>query len=437
MPKFPHLRVSVAESLSAIAPDQWNACANPQIESDFNQMAPTIESNSHLVDSNRPLESIYETIESHSQGERYNPFISYAFLRALEVSGSVGHGTGWTPAYLVLDDDSGILQAAAPSYVKSHSMGEYVFDQGWARAYEQAGGHYYPKLQVSVPFTPATGRRLLTRKPALVAPLIEGLRSLRASLKASSIHATFLPEPEADALGEAGFLRRTDQQFHFFNRGYADFEAFLAALSSRKRKMIKRERAQALSPGISIEWLTGKDIQPQHWDAFFAFYMDTGARKWGRPYLTRRFFDEIGTTMPQDILLIMAKRDGKYIAGAINFIGKDALYGRNWGALEHHPFLHFEVCYYQAIEFALSRGLKRVEAGAQGEHKLARGYEPVITHSAHDIADMRFRRAVADYLEAERAQTDEHVAILGEHTPFRRSDHAPAHALSEQDMDEE
>ena len=368
--------------------------------------------------------------ESISQPGAYNPFISHEFLLSLERSGSVGPGTGWQPVHIVLKDETGTLQAAAPLYLKAHSMGEYVFDQGWAEAYERAGGAYYPKLQMSVPFTPATGPRLLLRNEAHAPALIDAVLGLRAALQASSVHATFLPKHQWNRLGEAGFLQRTDQQFHFFNEGYETFDDFLAALSSRKRKMIRHERKAALSAGVTIEWLTGADIQAQHWDAFFAFYMDTGARKWGRPYLTRKFFQEIGQAMPQDILLVMAKRDGKYIAGAINFIGSDALYGRNWGALEHHPFLHFEVCYYQAIEFAIARKLARVEAGAQGEHKLARGYKPVITYSAHEIADPRLKRAVADYLVQERAAVAEHAQILGQYTPFRRSD-------SEREMDGE
>jgi uncharacterized protein len=390
----------VLQSLKDIAAEHWDACANPT------------------------------STDSNLSQNSYNPFISHGFLSALERSGSVGRGTGWQPVHILLKDQSGILQAAAPLYVKSHSMGEYVFDQGWADAYERAGGVYYPKLQMSVPFTPATGPRLLLRDPAHAPALIAGVENLRNELNASSVHATFLPQHQWNLLGEAGFLQRTDQQFHFFNENYSSFDDFLAALSSRKRKMIRHERKAALSAGITIEWLTGTDIQAHHWDAFFAFYIDTGARKWGRPYLTRAFFNEIGTCMPQDILLVMAKRDGHYIAGAINFIGGDALYGRNWGALEHHSFLHFEVCYYQAIEFAITHKLARVEAGAQGEHKLARGYKPVITYSAHEIADPRLKHAVADYLVQERAAVTENAAILGQYTPFRRAE-------SEREMDGE
>jgi uncharacterized protein len=301
-----------------------------------------------------------------------------------------------------------------------------VFDHGWADAYERAGGSYYPKLQVAVPFTPVTGRRLLVRpgatSAAALAGLREGMEALRRGIEASSIHATFLTKPEWDELGAAGWLQRNDQQFHFDNIGYADFEAFLGALASRKRKMIRRERKDAIAADITIEWVTGPDITEAHWDAFFAFYMDTGSRKWGRPYLNRKFFSLVGEALADRILLVMAKRAGRYIAGAINFIGDDALYGRNWGAIEEHPFLHFEVCYYQAIDFAIQRGLKRVEAGAQGEHKLARGYRAVPTYSAHRIADPRLARAVDDYLERERAYVAEAIEAYGEMAPYRQAE---------------
>jgi len=361
-----------------------------------------------------------------SAGGAYNPFISYDFLDALESSGSATGRTGWTPRHLLLTDPSGRLTAAMPAYLKSHSMGEYVFDHGWAEALERAGGRYYPKLQASVPFTPATGPRLLVlpgsdadaRRHALAAAAVDLARQSRAS----SVHATFLPEPEARLLGEQGWLLRTDQQFHFENPGYRDFSEFLAALASRKRKTLRRERQEALADGISIEHLTGTGITEAAWDAFFAFYMDTGNRKWGRPYLNRRFFSLIGERMADRILLIMARRDGRYIAGALNFIGSDTLFGRYWGAVEHHPFLHFEVCYYQAIDWALAHGLKRVEAGAQGEHKLARGYLPATTWSAHWIADPRFRAAVAAYLEREREMRELEKAELEEHAPYRHSD---------------
>ncbi len=324
---------------------------------------------------------------------------------------------------MLVEDAGGRLAAAAPTYLKSHSRGEYVFDFGWADAYQRSGVEYYPKLQVAVPFTPVTGRRLLVapgQGEAARRTLIAGLRALREKTDASSIHVTFPTKADWNALGAAGFLQRTDQQFHFLNRGYSDFDAFLNDLASRKRKMIRRERKEALTNGIEIEALTGPDITEEHWDAFFQFYLDTGARKWGTPYLTRAFFSAVGASMADSILLVMAKRAGRYIAGAINFLGRDALYGRNWGAIEDHPFLHFEVCYYQAIEFAIARKLARVEAGAQGEHKLARGYGPVATYSAHEIADPRFATAIDAYLQKERIHADMALEQLAEMTPFRK-----------------
>lgn len=355
-----------------------------------------------------------------------NPFVSYAFLHALEVSGCTGARTGWSPAHVLVEKADGELLAAAPCYLKTHSQGEYVFDHGWADAFERAGGQYYPKLQVSAPFSPVTGPRLLVKAGADTATveqaLIKGLRLVRDRAGASSVHITFSTEREWKALGDQGFLQRLDQQFHWKNAQYASFEAFLETLASRKRKNIRKERASALNNGISVERLTGADITEAHWDAFFAFYVDTSNRKWGRPYLNRRFFFEIGQSMADQIVLIMAKRAGKYIAGAINFIGNNVLFGRNWGCIEDHPFLHFEVCYYQAIDFAIERGLGCVEAGAQGEHKLARGYMPTTTYSAHDIADPQLRRAISDYLERERL----HVAAMHEtltaEGPYRQSD---------------
>ncbi|KQP51307.1 GNAT family N-acetyltransferase [Methylobacterium sp. Leaf108] len=356
--------------------------------------------------------------------ETHNPFVSHAFLSALEDSGCVSRRTGWLPLHVSVEQE-GTLLGVVPCYLKSHSQGEYVFDHGWADAYERAGGSYYPKLQVSVPFTPVTGPRFLIapgQDPDLArAALVAGLRALRQETEASSIHVTFMQEGEWEAAGALGFLQRVDQQFHWDNAGYADFEDFLGALASRKRKAIRRERRDALANGITIEHLTGAALTEAVWDAFYDFYVDTGARKWGRPYLNRRFFALIGERMPERILLVMAKREGRYIAGAINLIGDVALYGRNWGCAEDHPFLHFEVCYYQAIDFALARGLKRVEAGAQGEHKLARGYRPVLMHSAHDIADPALRRAVADYLVRERDHVAEAADVLGTMTPFRRA----------------
>ena len=308
--------------------------------------------------------------------------------------------------------------------MKSHSKGEYVFDQGWADAFERAGGDYYPKLQISVPFTPVTGPRLLVRPgPSareIFGVLADAVAEITTGNNLSSAHITFLPEQDWEALGKRGFLQRTDQQFHWENSSYATFEDFLAALSSRKRKTIRRERKEALATGIEIAWLTGSDLTEEVWDAFFAFYMDTGSRKWGRPYLTREFFSIIGATMADRILLVMAKRTGRWIAGAINFIGGDALYGRNWGAVEHHPFLHFELCYYQAIDYAIAHKLKRVEAGAQGEHKLARGYLPHTTYSAHFIANPGLRRAIAEYLARERAYVEAAGEELAAAAPFRK-----------------
>jgi predicted N-acyltransferase len=363
---------------------------------------------------------------SKTMSAAYNPFLSHAYLSALEESGSATAKTGWLGHHLLLEHADGSLAGAVPAYLKSHSQGEYVFDHGWADAFERAGGQYYPKLQCTVPFTPATGPRLLTgvdADPALFKPLLaSGIRQVTEKLGASSAHVTFLPESEAAILEDEGFLRRTDQQFHFINHGYRDHSDFLDALASRKRKALKKERRAALENGISIEWLTGRDLTEDIWDQFFVFYMDTGGRKWGRPYLNRAFYSLIGERMADDILLVMAKREGRYVAGAINFIGSDALYGRHWGCIEDHPFLHFEVCYHQAIDFALSKGLSRVEAGAQGEHKLARGYVPVTTHSAHYIAHAGLRRAIADYLKREREDVEEAGEYLDGHSPFRKGE---------------
>jgi uncharacterized protein len=379
----------VTTSLSKVEPSAWDACAN----------------------------------SGRDTAERHNPFVSHAFLSALERSGSVGAKTGWTPAYTLIEDSAGGLQAAAPAYVKAHSLGEYVFDQGFADAYQRAGGRYYPKLQVAVPFTPATGRRLLLGKDApdsARTALVDALRALRKSIGASSLHVTFPTQAEADALANEGFLLRTGEQFHFLNEGYRDFDDFLERLSSRKRKTIRRERRDALGPDLTIEPLVGSDISQKHWDAFFAFYMHTGARKWGRPYLTRAFFDEVGATMADRILLVMVRKGADYIAGAINFLGDDAVYGRHWGALEDRPFLHFEVCYHQAIDYAIRHGFKRVEAGAQGDHKLARGYRPVATYSVHEFADPRLQEAVADYLTREREAVAANIEDYEEALPFRR-----------------
>jgi uncharacterized protein len=365
----------------------------------------------------------WETLPGTKRGEPgYNPFISHAYLSAMEQSGSATAKTGWAPRHLRMENSSGKLIGAVPCYAKSHSQGEYVFDHGWADAYARAGGNYYPKLQATVPFTPATGPRLLAASPELKELLGQGLTGICAQTDSSSVHVTFAGQNDVDLLEADGWLHRTDQQFHFIDRGYSDFTGFLASLASRKRKDLRKEREKALENGISVEWLTGNLITEEALDAFFQFYIDTGNRKWGRPYLTKAFFTAVSQTMADDVLLIMAKRNGRYVAGAINFIGDDALYGRHWGAIENHPFLHFEICYYQAIDFALSRGLTRVEAGAQGEHKLARGYEPVTTHSAHFIRHPGLRNAVADYLERERREIAQIGEMLAEHTPFRKGE---------------
>ncbi|MBL0373018.1 GNAT family N-acetyltransferase [Rhizobium sp. KVB221] len=354
----------------------------------------------------------------------YNPFVSHAYLYSLEASGSATRDTGWLGRHLLLEDDAGALLGAVPGYLKSHSQGEYVFDHGWAQAFERAGGRYYPKLQCAIPFTPATGPRLLAATAAdrstVLTTLGEAIKVDAAALGISSAHVTFLPDGEWQSLERQGFLHRTDQQFHFVNEGYRSHDEFLETLSSRKRKALKKERRIALEDGIAIDWLTGNDLTESIWDQFFAFYMDTGGRKWGRPYLTRDFYSMIGERMADDILLVMASRNGRYVAGAINFIGSETLYGRHWGCIEDHPFLHFEVCYHQAIDFALARGLRTVEAGAQGEHKLARGYLPVTTHSAHYIAHSGLRRAVEDYLRQERAEVEQIGHYLQEHSPFRK-----------------
>ena len=348
-----------------------------------------------------------------------NPFMSHAFLCALEDSGSVGEGTGWQPLPLAIIGEDGRLAAALPAWLKHHSQGEYVFDHAWADAWARAGGEYYPKLQIAAPFTPATGPRLLSHDPALAAPLLAAAEQVCGDNGFSSAHATFIAPEQAGWFADAGWLMRHDIQFHWHNRAYADFAAFLAALSSAKRKAIRKERAAA-QQGLTIRQLTGAEIREHHWDAFWDFYQDTGARKWGRPYLTRAAFTLLGERMGDRIVLVMAEEEGRAVAGALNFLGPDALYGRYWGALVERPFLHFELCYYQAIDLAIERGLARVEAGAQGPHKLARGYEPVATTSAHYIAHPGFRAAVADFLERERAGVAADQLILGQHTPFRR-----------------
>ncbi len=364
--------------------------------------------------------------EASSGGRPNQPFVTHRFLKALEASQSATPSTGWAPHHLAASID-GEVAGVMPLYLKNHSQGEYVFDHSWAHALEQAGGAYYPKFQSSVPFTPATTPHLLVNPNALIdrdacrGALLQGGIQLAERNGISSIHITFCPEDEWSFGGEFGLLQRTDQQFHWLNRGYASWEDFLGALSSRKRKNLRKERERAIENGIEIHWLTGADIQPEHWDAFWTFYQDTGSRKWGRPYLTRAFFDLAQESLRDDVLLIMCARDGRWIAGAFNIIGRETLFGRYWGCVEDHPFLHFECCYYQAIDYAIQHGLARVEAGAQGSHKLARGYEPVTTHSLHFIADPGFRRAVAQYLEGERDAVAQENSALAEFTPFRRT----------------
>jgi len=343
-----------------------------------------------------------------------HPFTTYEFFAALEESGSATRQTGWQAAHLVTPD--GLM----PLYLKSHSYGEYVFDHAWAEALERAGGDYYPKLQCAVPFTPVTGPRLLAASDQARETLLKTAASAVKQIGASSLHITFLTAAEWRAAGDAGYLQRTGQQFHWENRGYKNFDEFLGELSSAKRKNLRKERASVRDAGVEFDWLTGQDITETHWDQFFDFYMDTGGRKWGTPYLTRDFFSRLSESLAHQTLLIMAKTNGRYIAGALNLFGDGTLFGRNWGASEYIPFLHFETCYYQAIDFAIARGLKKVEAGAQGEHKLLRGYLPVETYSAHMIAHKGLARAVDDFLDAERAAVTENIAELARHAPFRK-----------------
>src|SRR5215831_1036459 len=404
------ITLEAVPSVADVPPEAWDACANPR--------KPAGKANGFDPLASPRAASCIEAISA------YNPFVSHAFLSALEASGSAATRTGWAARHLLAKLD-GTVAGIVPCYLKSHSRGEYVFDRGWADAYERAGGRYYPKLQVSVPFTPATGPRLLIRdgvdREQIASALASGLIALTKVSKASSAHVTFAPQEEWKLLARLGFLQRTDQQFHWHNQGFASFEDFLATFNSRHRKAIKRERRDAVANGITIHWLNGSDITEDAWDAFFEFYMETGSRKWGRPYLNRAFYSLIGESMANDVLLVMARRNHRWIAGAINFIGSDTLFGRHWGAIEHHPFLHFEVCYYQAIEFAIKHRLKVVEAGAQGEHKIARGYVPQTTYSAHYIADPGLRRAIDDYLRRERAYVAEAGRELAELGPFRKA----------------
>ena len=382
------LTIKVVGNINDIPADDWDACANP---------------------SNLPR----------------NPFGSHAFLSALEDSGSATARTGWAPHHVILSDTLDQVLGVAPLYLKNHSQGEYVFDHGWASAFERAGGQYYPKLQCSIPFSPVTGRRLFVKPDSGQHQyrdyLLAGMIQVADKIGVSSLHLTFLTEEEWTALGQAGFLQRIDQQFHWINHDYGSFDDFLADLSSRKRKQIRKERREALASGVEIECLTGKALREEHWDAFFQFYMDTGSRKWGTPYLTREFFSLMSERMADDILLILCKRNGRYIAGALNIIGSDVLFGRNWGCIEDHKYLHFEACYYQAIEFAINRKLKKVEAGAQGAHKLQRGYMPMPTYSSHWIANPGFREAISHYLESERAHVQDDINYLEDRGPFRQS----------------
>ncbi len=355
-----------------------------------------------------------------------NPFLSYDFLQSLETSGCVQAETGWQPQHIILfhSDNEDDLLAVMPLYLKSHSQGEYVFDHGWADAYERAGGRYYPKFQSSIPFTPATASKLLIKNNSDAQHMSEALISTAVQFtrnaEISSLHLTFVPEHEVEAYKKMGLLVRNDQQFHWFNKDYKTFDDFLNALSSRKRKQIKKERRGALESGIKIHHFTGDALCEEHWDAFFDFYVDTGNRKWGQPYLNRQFFSEISSKMADKIILMMCERGGVYIAGALNFLGEDTIYGRHWGCIEDHPFLHFETCYYQAIEYAIAHNLKCVEAGAQGPHKIARGYKPTKTYSAHYLRDEGFHKAVDNFLQMETREVDAHIDYLGERTPFKK-----------------
>ena len=388
---LPPLTARVVERISAVAAGDWNACAE-------------------------------------GAGAPDTPFVSHAFLSALEASGCVGKRTGWQPRHLIVEDGNGTLVAAAPLYVKGHSYGEYVFDHAWAHAFERAGGHYYPKLQCAVPFTPVTGVRLLVRPDAaagltthsLRTALANGLSALTRQYGISSLHVTFCTADEAALLEEAGYLIRHDHQFHWHNNGYADFDGFLASLTSRRRKNIRKERQKVADAGIRMQALSGDDIKSPHWDAFYRFYTDTYDRKWGAPYLTRDFFSIVQDTMADNVVLFIAELEGRPIAGALNFRGRDALFGRNWGCDLRFKFLHFEACYYSAIDYAIAHGLQRVEAGTRGPHKLQRGYAPVRTYSAHWIDDAGFRRAVSEYLEHERAAEAAEITEIAEYLPYRQ-----------------
>jgi predicted N-acyltransferase len=383
MPDSPSVTLRVETDITAIAPADWDVCAGPD-----------------------------------------NPFVSHAFLAALEESGSANGKTGWLPQHMIMESENGRIIGVVPAYVKSHSYGEYVFDHGWAQAIERAGGRYYPKLQVSVPFTPATGPRLLVApgadEDAVRRTLVAGLKAVAEKRELSSVHATFLEARDREAFEDARWLIRLGCQYHWYNAGYETFDDFLGALSSRKRKDIRKERQQIAASEIEMVTLTGGDLAPEHWDVFYRFYIDTSDRKWGSPYLTRDFFHRIGRTMADRIVLILARYRGEWVAGALNLLGSDTLYGRNWGCGADFKFLHFETCYYQAIDFAIANGLTRVEAGAQGEHKIQRGYLPVQMESAHWIAHPGLRDAIAHFLDRETVAMQEQIAMLSEHSPFRK-----------------
>ncbi|MBX2855086.1 MAG: GNAT family N-acetyltransferase [Rhodobacteraceae bacterium] len=387
------IAIRVLNAIEEIDPDVWDRCATPGTE---------------------------------AGGRPESPFTTHRFLLALEASGSATAETGWAPHHLVAQDDCGGVIGVAPLYAKTHSQGEFVFDYGWADAFMRAGGRYYPKLQCSAPFTPASGRRLLARADAgipaetIELALVQGACQLAQENDLSSLHITFCTEGEWTRLGAAGLLQRQDQQFHWENKDYASFDDFLASLASRKRKQVRKERERALESGVEIVTFSGDDLKEEHWRAFWRFYQDTGSRKWGSPYLTRDFYRQAQKTLRDDIALVMCRREGEWIAGALNFIGRETLYGRYWGCVEDHPCLHFEACYYQAIDIAIRMGLKRVEAGAQGAHKLARGYLPAATYSVHWIANPQFRHAVETYLDHERAAVADEIELLSEHSPFKK-----------------
>lgn len=379
------VQIKVLTEIGEVSPAAWDACAGPE-----------------------------------------NPFLSHAFLHALEESGSATASTGWQPQHLVIEEGDRVV-ACAPLYLKDHSYGEYVFDWGWADAFERAGGRYFPKLLSAVPFTPVTGRRLLVHPeadPDLADALVAGMVQLAENYKVSSLHINFPTEPEWQRLGGHGLLQRIGKQFHWENRGYESFDDFLGALSSRKRKTLRRERRDVADQGIVIRTLTGDDIKEHHWDTFFHFHVDTTNRKWGQRYLSRAFFSLLPELLADRVVLIMAESDGELVGGALNLVGTDTLYGRYWGCSADYNFLHFEACYYRAIDFAIEHGLKRVEAGAQGPHKIQRGYLPCTTYSAHWIADAGFRRAVGQFVEHEAVEIEEEMRYLSERSPYRQENGA-------------